>query len=209
VSFRDALLSKKYRRSSWNTVVLAWLHQFCGNSVVMLFSTKIFLFMELQGQLTIPVYLANILLYLSAVLVSFFASVPQQYFGQRKTLLFGQSMMVLSLTCTTIFSLLDIGVGVLISMIALACTFQLTLAPIYFIHASETCVDAAIGFGSQNLYIAMLVSMVISSKIIDSFGNAYVFLLFGVISFLGYLYMYFCVRDTTFGHRIEDIFADD
>ena len=79
--------------------------------------------MELQGQLTIPVYLANILLYLSAVLVSFFASVPQQYFGQRKALLFGQSMMVLSLASTTIFSLLDIGVGVLISMIALACTF--------------------------------------------------------------------------------------
>ena len=60
--------------------------------------------------------------------------------------------------------------------------------------------DTAIGFGSQNLYIAMLVSMVISYEIIESLGNAYVFLLFGVISFIGYLYMYFFVKDTTFGH---------
>ena len=49
VSFRDALFSKQHRRTSWNTVVLAWLHQFCGNSVAILFSTKIFLKMEKQG----------------------------------------------------------------------------------------------------------------------------------------------------------------
>ena len=55
----------------------------------------------------------------------------------------------------------------------------------------------------------MLVSMVISSQIIDSLGNAYVFPLFGVISLLGYLYMYFFVRDTTFGNQTEDEFADN
>ena len=49
VSFRDALFSKQHRRTSWNTVALAWLHQFCGNSVAILFSTKIFLKMEKQG----------------------------------------------------------------------------------------------------------------------------------------------------------------
>jgi hypothetical protein len=51
VSLRESLCSIQHRRSSWNSVILAYLHQFSGNSVSMLFSTKIFLLMKLNDQL--------------------------------------------------------------------------------------------------------------------------------------------------------------
>lgn len=51
VSLKESMLSLQHRRSSWNSVILAYLHQFSGNSVSMLFSTKIFLQMKLDGHL--------------------------------------------------------------------------------------------------------------------------------------------------------------
>ena len=99
--------------------------------------------------------------------------------------------MVLSLSSTTVFSFLEYGLPVLASLIALTSSFNVTLAPIYFIHASETCVDVAIGFGSQNLYTAMITSMLISSQIIDTIGIAYCFLMFAAVSFAGLIYIYF------------------
>ena len=99
--------------------------------------------------------------------------------------------MVLSLSSTAVFSFLEYGLPVLASLIALTSSFNVTLAPIYFIHASETCVDVAIGFGSQNLYTAMITSMLISSQIIDTIGIAYCFLMFAAVSFAGLIYIYF------------------
>ena len=109
--------------------------------------------------------------------------------------------MVVSLISTAVFSLLEYGTPVLVSLIALTSTFNVTLAPIYFIHASETCVDVAIGFGSLNLYTAYTTAILLSSNIIDTLGIAYCFLIFGGVSFVGLVYIYFGVRDTTYGCR--------
>jgi hypothetical protein len=45
----------------------------------------------------------------------------------------------------------------------------------------------------------MIISMVASNIIIDSLGNSYLFIFFGTISFLGLIYSYFFIKDTTYG----------
>lgn len=211
VTLKDALFSKQYTRASLNAVVLAYLHQYSGNSTVMLFSNKIFLLMQQNGKLKIPIFVAVLSLMSFAAFISFFASVPQKYLGQRKALLTGQTILVLSLFSISIFNHLDQGYAVVFSMITLVCAFQLTLGPIYFLHSQETCVDVAIGFSNQNLYLAMLSSMTISSYIIDNYGNTLCFLFFAIVSLSGLIYSYFFVKDTTFGEQesTAGMFATD
>jgi hypothetical protein len=49
VTLKDALFSKKYRRSSWNAVIFAFFHQYCGHSTVLTLSTQIFMAMQRKG----------------------------------------------------------------------------------------------------------------------------------------------------------------
>lgn len=76
VSMKDALFSEQYRRASWNAVIFAYFHQYCGHSTVITLSSKIFMAMQEKGQLNIPIYMASLSLNVFAVSVSFFASVP-------------------------------------------------------------------------------------------------------------------------------------
>ena len=74
-------------------------------------------------------------------------------------------------------------------------------------HSQETCTDAANGFASQNLYVAMIISMVVSNLIIDTYGNSYLFIFFGSISLLGLIYSYLFIKDTTYdddSNRLND-----
>ena len=53
----------------------------------------------------------------------------------------------------------------------------------------------------------MIISMVVSNLIIDTYGNSYLFIFFGSISLLGLIYSYLFIKDTTYdddSNRLND-----
>mmetsp|Transcript_5134 Transcript_5134/g.8731 ORF Transcript_5134/g.8731 Transcript_5134/m.8731 type:complete len:98 (-) Transcript_5134:663-956(-) len=86
-------------------------------------------------------------------LASFFSSVPNKLFGQKKTLFWGSVLITLSLAMISLFIYTEHSLGIIVMLMTMIITFQSSLGPILFIHAQETCVDAAVGFAQFNSFL--------------------------------------------------------
>ena len=72
------------------------------------------------------------------------------------------------------------------------------MGPIYFIHVTETCVESVVGFGSQILFIVVIMSSLITPILIDYTGTRGVFIFYGSCSVIGLIYIFIYVKDTTY-----------
>mmetsp|Transcript_11875 Transcript_11875/g.20092 ORF Transcript_11875/g.20092 Transcript_11875/m.20092 type:complete len:84 (+) Transcript_11875:1034-1285(+) len=76
VSLGQAMTSKLYRRATWVSAFLSIFHQLAGISAVLMFQTKIFLYMKERGQFDIPIIWAVQFVNFFNLFISFLSSIP-------------------------------------------------------------------------------------------------------------------------------------
>jgi hypothetical protein len=66
-------------------------------------------------------------------------------------------------------------------------------------HAQETCVDVAVGVANQSVFLAVVLTSILSSFLVDKVGSLGMFIFFFVCSILGAIYLKMFVKDTLKG----------
>lgn len=85
---------------------------------------------------------------------------------------------------------------VIIFLIMFITAFQVSLGPIAFMHAQETCVDVAIGAANQCLFAFVVVTSFLASYIIDKIGSIGMFAFFLTFNIFAVGYIKLLVKDT-------------
>ena len=88
--------------------------------------------------------------------------------------------------------------AMLLTMICLVTfMFQFTVGPLAPLFASEICCDVALGAVMVTEDICVLLQDFVTPRLLDSpMKPAGVFTMFAFFSFIGYLFIYFCVPET-------------
>jgi MFS family permease len=127
---------------------------------------------------------------------SLFSAVPISRFGQRKALMWGQIAMCLFLAGIVVSSLANLNVMVIVFIILFIGAFQLSFGPIAYMHCQETCVDVAIGMANQGVFLAAVVTSILTSYLVEKIGVIGMFSFFLSCSLIGAIYIKLLVKDT-------------
>lgn len=198
ISAKDALVSPKYRRSTWNSVFLTFFNQFTGITGIVVFSTAIFRDMKDRGGFDIPVMVAIQIVNITSWIGTFLCALPSKCFTQKQILQGGMLILFLCLVMLVIFIEIQFNVGILLSMAVFVVTFQASIGGITFIHINETCMDKSSGIAQLVLFTWVLTVAQITPYMVAGIGNSGMFLFFAVCTFFGNVYIKFGVKDTTY-----------
>ena len=117
--------------------------------------------------------------------------------GRRTIILIGQGGIAISLVVIAIMFLFDSPVTLLSLICIIAFLFQLTLGPLAPMYAAEVCCDVALGFVMITEDVVVLLQEFVTPTLLSSpMGNTGVFLMYGVFSMLGLVYIYLRVPET-------------
>ena len=70
-------------------------------------------------------------------------------------------------------------------------------------HSQETCVDVAVGMGSQSVFLAVVLTSLMSSFLVDKVGPIGMFGFFLMCSVFGAIYLKIVLKDTHKGANGE------
>ena len=131
------------------------------------------------------------------VLAGFVAWMPAKYLGQRSGLLtFHGSMLIVHLM-TVFFISMDIDIGVVVCISLYLCCFNAGIGGLYWVHATETTVDAINGLAILNVFFMMMVLSVATPLLIYHLGVKGIFMFHAATCTAGLLYMSCVVKDTS------------
>jgi hypothetical protein len=123
VSLKDAFLEKEYRFATLNGIILQFIQQYTGISFINLFSGIMFQNMKDKGKLDFSIPIAILILLWINCLASFSSSLPSKMFGQRKTLLGGQFLMIICHAFLVVFNQFEMSILVIIMLILFLLAF--------------------------------------------------------------------------------------
>lgn len=97
------------------------------------------------------------------------------------------------------------NVAIVTLMIAYLITYQGTTGTIKFVHFYETCVDSAVSTASGMGMLGSVINIFTSQFVLLKFNITGMFIYSLIWTFLGFLYITFIWKDTTFKYeRVED-----
>lgn len=129
-------------------------------------------------------------------------SVASIYFisivGRRTIFLVGQGGIALSLVGIAVASAIDAPATLLTLICIVAFLFQLTLGPLAPLYAAEVCTDIALGAVMITEDIVVLLQDFVTPTLLSSpLQPVGVFLMFGVFSCIGLVFIFFYVPETS------------
>ena len=132
---------------------------------------------------------------------NFLGSICSIYFiskvGRRTIFLIGQGGIAISLVGIAIVSAVDSPVTLLTLICVVAFLFQLTLGPLAPLYAAEVCTDVALGAVMITEDIVVLLQDFVTPTLLSSpMQPVGVFLMFGVFSCIGLLFIFIYVPET-------------
>lgn len=117
--------------------------------------------------------------------------------GRRTIFLIGQGGIAISLVGVAIVSVVDSPVTLLILICMVAFLFQFTLGPLAPLYAAEVCTDVALGAVMITEDVVVLLQDFVTPVLLSSpMQPVGVFLMFGIFSVIGFLFIYFYVPET-------------
>ena len=111
--------------------------------------------------------------------------------------MFGQTGMVLSLFCITMFNYLEHNNLMLLAMVMFLCCYSFGIGTIVFIHVFETNVDSIMGLANQTVSFMGFATSLITPTLIVKLTVPGTFAFYGFFSLLGLIYMTKFVRHTS------------
>lgn len=206
VSIKDALISKKYRRGTWNGVITCFLDQFTGITALMIYSTVIFKSMKDQGKYKLSVSLTLQLINISNWIGCFLVNIPGKFFSQKQILQGGLFIMLISQVLNIIFVTYEINYGTIVMMAVFLLAFQSSLGPIKFIHIVETSCDVAAGISQQALWASAVICSIITPLMATYWGALGMFVFYMAITLFFNIFVYISWKDST--HKTIDVLED-
>lgn len=117
--------------------------------------------------------------------------------GRRTIFLIGQGGIAISLVGVAIASVYDAPVLLLVLICVVAFLFQLTLGPLAPLYAAEVCTDVALGAVMITEDVVVLLQDFVTPVLLSSpMQPVGVFLMFGVFSVIGFVFIYLYVPET-------------
>ena len=127
------------------------IRQQTGVNSILILANTIFMKLKEEGALGISVKTATVLLYLVNFLSSIFTNFLSKFYGQKKILMFGQLDIIILLALTALFSQIKYSGSLILCLVLFITIFNLSIGSLSYIHAHETCVDAAVGFATRGI----------------------------------------------------------
>ena len=154
--------------------------------------------MKEEGKFTASVTMANVLCSFINLIANSISGYFQAKVGQKKTLTGGLFFMSCCHFLVVLFYILDSTYGILSMICLFIISFQASIGPCAYQHIQETCHDSMVGFLNLTLFSAAIVSGYTTSFVKNNLDIASMFVMYGAIVFVGFVYVGCFTKDTTF-----------
>lgn len=112
--------------------------------------------------------------------------------------------MTLCLVSIVVFQLMRNSFAMIVGIGIFLFAFQSSMGPICFLHLQETCHISQLGLLNLSIFFFAIVSSIIATAILESFGAVYMFSMFVIITFLGTIVIACVSRDTTYANGAKN-----
>ena len=195
----------RYKRSSWVAILIMAFQCLTGYYAIIAYSSVLLEddFGEGSGRSINArqgVFLIN-----GFNLLGAFASIYLiEIIGRRPIFIIGQGGIAICLVGIAIVSAINSPVTLLTLICIVAFLFQLTLGPLAPLYACEVCTDVALGAVMITEDIVVLLQDFVTPVLLNSpMQPVGVFLMFGVFSVIGLMFIFFYVPETKWLNDIE------
>eukprot|EP00347_Sterkiella_histriomuscorum_P013922 403362843 len=196
VSFKEALFGENYWRASWFCFIFAVINQLTGINAIVWYSSAILKRMQQSGGALSPKN-GTILIGVVNFLGTCCAIFSTKRFGRKTLVLAGHLIMGTQLFLVGLFSLYELNNAMLTMILGFLITFQMTDGPVLFIYGSEVTVDQGFGFVVFGIKSTGLLISLTTEYLMDSSLQPHgAFWLYSSITFLGFIYFYFLMKET-------------
>lgn len=104
--------------------------------------------------------------------------------------------MSIFLGMIVLFSLIDVPIMILVSMILMITTYQISIGSYYFVYVSQVAIETQNSAAVFVLWTCVLILSLTTANIIEGLGIGGTFGLFGVSSFIGGFYFIYAMKST-------------
>jgi len=106
--------------------------------------------------------------------------------------------MVVSQGLVILFNELDIAPLLILSMATFIISFEVSIGPITFVHAQETCIEISVAFSQNILYLSMLLINFITPLLVQNLGVRGTFGFYFVANILSVLHQSILIKETSY-----------
>ena len=190
-----SLCDRKYRRSTFVAIGLAVFQQLCGINAFIFYSAQIMQSIGVSANLGVfLVNFANFIAVLPAIPVL-------MYYGRRTLMIIGLAVMCVALVIMTAFSkwifLGAVSNVIQVSMLMLFVgAFEFSYGPILWLYLAEVCTDKGISLAILCNWTCSLLIGQLTPYFLQYWLHEYTFLLFGVFSLLGFIFVSIYMKET-------------
>ena len=125
------------------------------------------------------------------------AMVAMSYFGRRTLMLATQFSMSICLFAIWIFEMEKNGDRAIYACATFLLIFEIGVGSIYWIYVAEVCNSKAVAVATANLYFWQLIVGLMTPPLMNRWlTDGKVFIVFGTASALGFVYVYFYMKET-------------
>lgn len=181
---------KKYRRATFVGCSLSVFQQLTGINAIMFYSNIIFKGLSMKVVVvTALVGIVNFLATLGGLGLLF-------CFGRKLLMLAGNAAMSVTLLFLAIFAYAKNTAGMVTMLLLFITFFEFSSGPIVWLYMSEIMRDKAVAIGtSLNWSLSLVISLSVP-YIIKGSSAGTLFLIFGILTILGTLFIIFFMRET-------------
>ena len=191
------MFDKDYRVATWMCAFIAVAQQMAGCNIVNMYSTIIFEGIASQSD-SVPLTptACSYFIGCSGFVGAIFAAFTCLYFTRRTVFIGGHvSMGIANIVCGVCVNQHN-EIGALLGMCVMVISFQASSGAMFWVYATETIVDASIGFCVFIMMGFLFVQSVVSIGIMNAIGIDVFFYILGGFQVLTCTVLFFFMKET-------------
>jgi hypothetical protein len=185
------LVDRRYRSLTYFCLIAGVINQCTGINAINIYSSTI-----LSNIPQIPLNIGVYMLATANVVGAIIGPFINKCFAIRPMIIVGQFVMFTFLGLIVMFQLIDVPIGVLVSMTLMIVSYQSTLGSYYFVYINQVSNETQNSVAVAALWGMVLFFSLVTSPLITGIGIVGTFALFAAITFVGGFYFLVYMRST-------------
>ena len=192
VSYWETISDPAIRKSAWVGFVLAMLQQWTGINAIIFYSSQLF-----DGLTTITPNQGSAILMVWNVISVLIVMAMSSHFGRRTLMLWSEGLIAICMFVMWILKSKDYETYALIATAVFIFLFEVGTGSIVFPYIAEVCSNKGAAVAMINLWFwTLIVGLLTPPMFNDWLQDGKTFIVFGVLSALGFLYVLIYMKET-------------